>query len=210
MRSAPFVRQFGGGSFKMMRSDTKAGRELKRTAFGFQRFCMAGIRSIYGLGAAVLLASSVFAGGCANKAATDGAQLGPGAGANGGPITPGTQRDFSVNVGDLVYFASDSTSLTPEAQATLNKQAQWLRQYPQFTITVEGHADERGTREYNMALGARRATAVRNYLTRLGIQGQRLRTISYGKERPVAVCNDISCWSQNRRAQTVLNNRIAG
>jgi len=172
---------------------------------------MAGFRSLYSFGAAALLAVTLLAGGCANKSATpNSAQLGPGAGANGGPITPGTQRDFSVNVGDLVYFASDSTSLTPEAQATLNKQAQWLRQYPQFTITVEGHADERGTREYNMALGARRATAVRNYLTRMGIQGRRLRTISYGKERPVAVCNDISCWSQNRRAQTVLNNRIAG
>lgn len=172
---------------------------------------MAGNRSLSGVGAAVaLLAVALLVGGCASKSATsNGAQLGPGAG-NGGPITPGTQRDFSVNVGDLVYFASDSSSLTPEAQATLNKQAQWLRQYPQFTITVEGHADERGTREYNMALGARRATAVRTYLTRLGIQGQRLRTISYGKERPVAVCNDISCWSQNRRSQTVLNNRIAG
>ncbi len=176
-----------------------------------QGFSMAGFRSLSGVGAAVLLAATLVAGGCASKSVTpDSAQLGPGAGTNGGPITPGTQRDFSVNVGDLVYFASDSTSLTPEAQATLNKQAQWLRQYPQFTITVEGHADERGTREYNMALGARRSTSVRKYLTRLGIQGQRLRTISYGKERPVAVCNDISCWSQNRRSQTVLNNRIAG
>ena len=133
------------------------------------------------------------------------AQLGP----NGGPITPGTQRDFSVNVGDLVYFSSDSSDLTPEAQATLHKQAQWLRQYPQFTITVEGHADERGTREYNMALGARRATAVRSFLAQAGVQAQRMRTTSYGKERPVATCDDISCWSQNRRAQTVLNSRVA-
>lgn len=171
---------------------------------------MALSRSCMKIATAMVLAVALALGGCASKSATpDGSQLGPGAG-NGGPITPGTQRDFSVNVGDLVYFSSDSSSLTPEAEATLNKQAQWLRQYPQFTITVEGHADERGTREYNMALGARRATAVRNYLTRLGIQGSRLRTISYGKERPVAVCNDISCWSQNRRAQTVLNNRIAG
>lgn len=169
---------------------------------------MAGFRSILSFGAAALMAATLVAGGCANKSANpDSAQLGPGA---GGPITPGTQRDFSVNVGDLVYFSSDSSDLTPEAQQTLQKQAQWLRQYPQFTITIEGHADERGTREYNMALGARRATAVRNYLTRAGVQGQRLRTISYGKERPVAVCNDISCWSQNRRGQTVLNNRVAG
>jgi peptidoglycan-associated lipoprotein len=119
--------------------------------------------------------------------------------------TPGSQRDFSQNVGDIVYFSTDSVDLTPEASQTLAKQAQWLRQYPQYTITIEGHADERGTREYNIALGARRATTVRNYLSQNGVPAQRIRTISYGKERPVAVCNDISCWSQNRRAQTVLN-----
>lgn len=118
---------------------------------------------------------------------------------------PGSQRDFSQNVGDIVYFSTDSVDLTPEANQTLAKQAQWLRQYPQYTITIEGHADERGTREYNIALGARRATTVRNYLAANGVSAQRIRTISYGKERPVAVCNDISCWSQNRRAQTVLN-----
>jgi peptidoglycan-associated lipoprotein len=158
---------------------------------------------------ALLLAGGVLTGlgGCATNEAGPASQL---TGADGkGPITPGTQRDFSVNVGDLVYFSSDSSDLTPEAQSTLQKQAQWLRQYPQFTITLEGHADERGTREYNIALGARRATAVRSYLAQTGIQASRIRTISYGKERPVAVCNDISCWSQNRRAQTVLNNRAA-
>lgn len=144
--------------------------------------------------------------GCANNQNDPNSQLGPD---GKGPITPGTSRDFSVNVGDLVYFSSDSTDLTPEAQATLQKQSQWLRQYPQFTITIEGHADERGTREYNIALGARRATTVRNFLAQNGVAANRVRTISYGKERPVAVCNDISCWSQNRRAQTVLNNRVA-
>lgn len=128
-----------------------------------------------------------------------------GAGSKVGAATPGSQRDFSQNVGDIVYFSSDQSDLTPEAQQTLSKQAQWLQQYPQYTITIEGHADERGTREYNIALGARRATSVRNHLAQNGINGQRIRTISYGKERPVAVCNDISCWSQNRRAQTVLN-----
>ena len=121
---------------------------------------------------------------------------------------PGTQRDFAVNVGDIVYFSTDATDLTPEAQQTLTKQAQWLRQYPQFTITIEGHADERGTREYNIALGEKRAITVRSYLAQNGINGSRIRTISYGKERPVAVCDDISCWSQNRRAQTVLNSRV--
>ncbi|MGB3023093.1 MAG: peptidoglycan-associated lipoprotein Pal [Methyloceanibacter sp.] len=122
-----------------------------------------------------------------------------------GPITPGTSRDFAVNVGDVVRFQVDSSTVTGEAQGILRNQAVWLNQYPQYTITIEGHADERGTREYNIALGARRATAVRSYLAQLGVSAARIRTISYGKERPIAVCDDISCWSQNRRAQTVLN-----
>jgi peptidoglycan-associated lipoprotein len=129
------------------------------------------------------------------------------AGGRNSPATPGSHRDFSVNVGDIVYFSTDSADLSPEAQQTLANQARWLQQYSQYTITIEGHADERGTREYNIALGARRATAVRNFLAQNGINAARIRTISYGKERPVAVCNDISCWSQNRRAQTVLNSR---
>ena len=122
-----------------------------------------------------------------------------------GPITPGTSRDFAVNVGDVVRFEVDSSSLTGEAQGILRNQAVWLNQYPQYTVTIEGHADERGTREYNIALGARRATAVRGFLAQQGVSASRIRTISYGKERPIAVCDDISCWSQNRRAQTILN-----
>ncbi|HYW60490.1 MAG TPA: peptidoglycan-associated lipoprotein Pal [Xanthobacteraceae bacterium] len=118
---------------------------------------------------------------------------------------PGSQQDFVVNVGDRVFFETDSSDLTPQARATLDKQSQWLGQYNRYTFTIEGHADERGTREYNIALGARRAQTVREYLVSRGIDAQRMRTISYGKERPVAVCNDISCWSQNRRAVTVLN-----
>ena len=118
---------------------------------------------------------------------------------------PGSQQDFVVNVGDRVFFESDSTELTPQSRSTLDKQAQWLQMYNRYAFTIEGHADERGTREYNIALGARRAQAVRDYLTARGIEPNRMRTISYGKERPVAVCNDISCWSQNRRAVTVLN-----
>jgi peptidoglycan-associated lipoprotein len=154
------------------------------------------------VGAIMLLALSAAA--CANKD-LENANLGPGG--RGGPATPGSQRDFAQNVGDIVYFSTDQTDLTPEAQQTLANQARWLQQYPQYTITIEGHADERGTREYNIALGARRAQSVRDFLARNGVNGQRIRTISFGKERPVAVCNDISCWSQNRRAQTVLNNR---
>ncbi|MFG1294547.1 MULTISPECIES: peptidoglycan-associated lipoprotein Pal [Xanthobacter] len=126
-----------------------------------------------------------------------------GMGGAGGP--PGSPQEFVVAVGDRVFFESDQTDLTPQARATLDRQAQWLQQWNRYTFTIEGHADERGTREYNIALGARRAQAVRDYLAARGIDPARMRTISYGKERPVAICNDISCWSQNRRAVTVLN-----
>ena len=125
--------------------------------------------------------------------------------AAGSAAVPGSAQDFVVNVGDRVFFETDSTELTPQSRATLDKQAQWLNQYSRYAFTIEGHADERGTREYNIALGARRAQVTRDYLTARGVDGARMRTISYGKERPVAVCNDISCWSQNRRAVTVLN-----
>ncbi len=124
-----------------------------------------------------------------------------------GPAQPGSARDFAVNAGDKVYFTVDSSSLSAQAKSTLRAQATWLNRYPQYGVTIEGHADERGTREYNIALGARRAAAVRSYLASLGVNARRLRTISYGKERPVAVCNNASCWSQNRRAVTVLNGR---
>lgn len=158
---------------------------------------------------ALLIALPLALQACANKEMQpDGAELGPGGRGGAGAPVPGTQRDFAVNVGDIVYFSTDSTDLTPDAQQTLQKQSQWLRQYPQFTITIEGHADERGTREYNIGLGQKRATTVRSFLAQNGINASRIRTISYGKERPVAVCDDISCWSQNRRAQTVLNSRV--
>jgi peptidoglycan-associated lipoprotein len=122
----------------------------------------------------------------------------------GGAATPGSMQDFVVNVGDRVFFETDSTDLTTTATATLDKQAQWLSQYPRYSFTIEGHADERGTAEYNYALGARRAQSVRDYLASRGIAASRMRVVSYGKTRPVAVCNDISCWSQNRRAVTLL------
>ncbi|HEX3442581.1 MAG TPA: peptidoglycan-associated lipoprotein Pal [Pseudolabrys sp.] len=148
---------------------------------------------------AAVLAAALAISACAKNAADD-----PQANA-AGMATPGSQQDFVVNVGDRVFFETDSTDLTQQARATLDKQAQWLTNYPQYSqFTIEGHADERGTREYNIALGARRAQTVRDYLVSRGIQANRMRTISYGKERPVAVCNDISCWSQNRRAVTVL------
>ncbi|MCX5496538.1 peptidoglycan-associated lipoprotein Pal [Kaistia dalseonensis] len=154
-----------------------------------------GAKLVVFLGAALMLAA------CANKPG------GPeGAGAGLGSATPGSAQDFVVNVGDRVFFDTDQTEVSAQGRVTLDKQAQWLQQYARYTVTIEGHADERGTREYNIALGARRATNVKNYLVSRGINPNRIRTISYGKERPVAVCNDISCWSQNRRAVTVLNN----
>jgi peptidoglycan-associated lipoprotein len=158
---------------------------------------------------AMIVVAGLAVAACSNTPKPEN-QLGQGGagGAGGrGNATPGSTKDFSQNVGDLVYFSSDSVDLTPEAQQTLQGQARWLQQYAQYTITIEGHADERGTREYNIALGAKRAEAVKAFLGRNGVAAARLRTISYGKERPVAVCNDISCWSQNRRAQTVLNSR---
>jgi peptidoglycan-associated lipoprotein len=122
----------------------------------------------------------------------------------GNTAAPGSQQDFVVNVGDRVFFDTNSSGLSPRARETLDKQAQWLNHYGQYDFMIEGHADERGTREYNLALGARRAQMVRDYLISQGVAAQRIRTISYGKERPVAVCDDESCWSQNRRAVTVL------
>jgi peptidoglycan-associated lipoprotein len=124
--------------------------------------------------------------------------LGPG----GGP--PGSQQEFLVTVGDRVFFETDSSALTATAQATLDKQAAWLNKYGQYRILMEGHADERGTREYNIALGARRASVVVNYLVSRGVDARRITQKSFGKERPVAICDDISCWSQNRRAVTVV------
>ena len=121
-----------------------------------------------------------------------------------GQAAPGSAQDFVVNVGDRVFFESDSSELTPQSIATLDKQAQWLGRYDRYAFTVEGHADERGTREYNIALGARRANVVLNYLISKGVAANRLTMKSFGKERPVAICDDISCWSQNRRAVTVV------
>ncbi len=149
-----------------------------------------------------VLAAALAIGACAKNQSVDANNP---ALANASAAVPGSQQDFVVNVGDRVFFESDSSELTQQSIGTLDKQAQWLRTYPQYAFLVEGHADERGTREYNIALGARRAQAVRDYLVSRGVQAQRMRTISYGKERPVAVCNDISCWSQNRRSVTVLN-----
>lgn len=160
----------------------------------------------------VLIAASLLAA-CSSKKygadlGFDGKNQNPNAvGYRDGPVTPGTERDFTVNVGDKVYFKTDSARLTADSEHTLRGQAKWLNQYPNHTITVEGHSDERGTREYNLGLAAKRAQTVKSYLARQGVNIARLRTLSYGKERPVATCDDISCWSQNRRSVTLLNKR---
>jgi peptidoglycan-associated lipoprotein len=119
-------------------------------------------------------------------------------------IAPGSARDFEVNVGDRVLFDYDRADLDEDDRATLQKQAAWLAKYPQVTLRVEGHCDERGTREYNIGLGARRAQAVREYLASLGVNSSRLDTISYGKERPVCVESSEGCYGQNRRGVSAI------
>ena len=127
-----------------------------------------------------------------------------GLGQGAGNFPPGSVQEFNNRIGDTVHFETDSPELTPEGRQVVTAQAVWLRQYSSYPITIEGHADERGTREYNIALGARRAETVKNFLASQGVDPRRIRTLSYGKERPVAVCDNITCWSQNRRAVTVL------
>lgn len=132
------------------------------------------------------------------------APTGPVIGGNVGAAMPGSEQDFVVNVGDRVYFDLDSYSVRPEAQPRLDAQAAWLARYPQVTVRIEGNADERGTREYNLALGARRAEAVRTYLIQRGVPAGRIDTISFGKERPIAEGSNESAWAQNRNAHTAI------
>ncbi len=162
-----------------------------------------GRRSLRVLGALFIAAGLA---GCASQTQKEGLFGAAGeAGARVANVRPGTLGDFSHNVGNKVLFLTDSAELTPQARAVLDGQARWLKQYSNYRVTIEGHADERGTREYNLGLAARRAAAVKRYLVSKGIDSARLRTISYGKERPVATCDNISCWSQNRRAVTALS-----
>jgi len=119
--------------------------------------------------------------------------------------TPGTQADLVVNVGDRVFFGTDRYDLSTEARQVLDAQAAWLQQYPNVNLTIEGHADERGTREYNLALGERRANSVRNYLTALGVSPTRLTTVTYGKERPAVPGANEAAWAQNRRGVSKVN-----
>ncbi len=152
---------------------------------------------------ALALAAALALGACAKNTANDDGLNGSAYGGAG--AGPGSYQEFaSAAVGDRVFFDTDQTDISDQGRVTLDRQAAWLNRYSRYNFTVEGHADERGTREYNFALGSRRAENVKNYLIAKGISASRIKTISYGKERPVAVCDDISCWSQNRRAVTVL------
>ncbi|WP_445681278.1 peptidoglycan-associated lipoprotein Pal [Radicibacter daui] len=169
--------------------------------------------------AVLLLAACSSDGEDSSLAASDGgynsgANAGSNYGANGsdissssmqGNVQPGSQEDLAVNVGDRVLFGFDQYNVSSEGQQILSRQAEWLRRYPSISVTIEGHSDERGTREYNLALGDRRATAVKNYLIAAGISGSRISTVSFGKERPAAVGSNESAWAQNRRAVTTIN-----
>jgi len=141
------------------------------------------------------VAAMIFMAACSNQQAAAPANT---------TVTPGSVADFRQNVGDRVYFDTDQSVIREDGRATLARQAEWLKKYTNYAITIEGHCDERGTREYNLALGERRATAVRQYLVAQGIPAQRVSTISYGKERPEVVGSDEGAWARNRRGVTAL------
>jgi peptidoglycan-associated lipoprotein len=149
------------------------------------------------------LAAAALLGTAACSDNTDSASTG-GAGGAGGQIRPGSQEDLVANVGDRVLFDFDRANIRADQRPILERQASWLQQYPQNQVTVEGHTDERGTREYNLALGQRRANAARDVLVARGVAGGRIQTISYGKDRPAALGSDVAAWAQNRRAVTVV------
>lgn len=156
-----------------------------------------------GLKTAALLTCFLALAACSKKNTPD---LDPGSGLSGGADSapPGSRADFDTNIGNVVYFLVDQSSLTPEGRDTLSRQAQWLQQYGNVAVQIEGHADERGTREYNISLSARRATATRNFLISQGVDGGRISSIAYGKERPAELCDAEECWSKNRRTVTMI------
>ena len=149
------------------------------------------------LGLAALVAA------CANKPATTGVTSGAGTAITSTPgVVPGSEEDLATNVGDKVFFAFDKSNLSPEAQSTLDRQAEWLQRYPQVRVQIAGNTDDRGTEEYNLALGQRRANAARDYLVARGVNSARMSTISYGKDRPIALGDNEQAWAQNRNATT--------
>jgi len=160
------------------------------------------LRNLSGLKIAVALCCVLALAACSKKNTPnlEASTAGLGAGAS----SPGSEADFATNVGDRIYFVVDQADLTPEGEDILSKQAAWLQKYPAVSIQMEGHSDERGTREYNIALSARRATAAREFLIAQGVEANRISSIAYGKERPAALCDAEQCWTQNRRAVTVI------
>jgi peptidoglycan-associated lipoprotein len=153
-----------------------------------------------------LIAGLLLLAACAQKPSDNGNAGGGGASSGGtAQVAAGSKEEFQQVVGDRVFFDFDKSAIKPEGQTTLQRQADWLKKYANFTVTIEGHCDERGTREYNLALGERRANAVRNALVALGIPANRMKTISYGKERPAVLGSNEAAWAQNRRGVTVLN-----
>jgi peptidoglycan-associated lipoprotein len=163
------------------------------------------LSSISKTGVIVLCAALALTGCSRGMMGGPGAGGAAGAGLDGAASDPRSPAYFNTVVGDRVLFEVDQSSLTPTAQSTLDQQARWLLDNPEYTALIEGHADEQGTREYNLALGARRASSVRDYLVAAGVPDSRLRTISYGKERPIEICSEESCYRQNRRAVTVIS-----
>ncbi len=160
---------------------------------------------IIGMAAALLLLAA-----CSSTPETPppggpGGPGGPPGGIGRGAVVPGSQEDLKASAGDRVFFAFNSAEITSEGREILQRQAEWLRRYPNVTITIEGHCDERGTREYNLALGARRAQAAKDVLVAMGVPASRLATISYGKERPIVVGHDEEAWAQNRVAISRVN-----
>ena len=156
---------------------------------------------------ALLVVAALGVAGCSNTSWDDtrfGDGSGTGAGAAGSVSDPTSPAYFQQAIGDRVLFAVDQSSLSPAAEEVLRGQAGWLLTNTDYNVTIQGHADEQGTREYNLALGGRRANSARDYLISQGVSATRLRTISYGKERPVQICSTEACYSQNRRAVTVL------
>jgi peptidoglycan-associated lipoprotein len=160
------------------------------------------LRNLSGLKIAVALCCVLALTACSKKNTPNLEATNAGLGA--GASSPGSEADFATNVGDRIYFVVDQADLTPEAEEILGKQAAWLQKYSGVSIQVEGHSDERGTREYNIALSARRATATREFLIAQGVEANRISSIAYGKERPAALCDAEQCWTQNRRAVTVI------
>ena len=161
---------------------------------------------------AIFVVAALGLGACTNPGNLSGNGAGGGTGAGNGPVAPVDPASdphsaayFNQTVGDRVLFAVNTSTLTPEGRATLAGQAKWLLDNPEYAAIIEGHADEQGTREYNLALGARRANAVSEFLISQGIAGSRLRTLTYGKERPIEVCSAEACYAKNRRAVTVIS-----